>query len=127
MKFKLDENLSRAAAVVLLEAGFDVLKVSDQQLEGVVDRELMECCVREERCLVTMDAEFGKLVVVPAPALLPNGQQTCRPNRRWAGAALVRRGLRGGCAPRPPAAVPTPHAESREDRLRGATWRVPLR
>ena len=51
MKFKLDENLSRAAAPVLLEAGFDVLTVSDQELAGAVDRELIERCVREERCL----------------------------------------------------------------------------
>jgi predicted nuclease of predicted toxin-antitoxin system len=70
VKFKLDENLSRAAATVLLEAGFDVLTVSNQQLEGAVDRELMECCVREERCLVTMDAEFGN------PLLFPPGR--CR-------------------------------------------------
>ena len=56
MKFKLDENLGRAAAAVLLEAGFDVLTISDQQMEGALDRDVIECCVREERCLVTLDA-----------------------------------------------------------------------
>ena len=59
MKFKLDENLSHAAAAVLLHGGFDVLTVSGQRLEGVLDQDVIECCVREERCLVTMDAEFG--------------------------------------------------------------------
>lgn len=65
MKFKLDENLYRAAAAVLLEAGFDVLTVSDQQLEGALDRDVIERCVREERCLVTMDAEFGNPLLFP--------------------------------------------------------------
>ena len=59
MKFKLDENLGRAAAAVLLEAGFDVLTISDQQMQGALDRDVIECCVREERCLVTLDADVG--------------------------------------------------------------------
>ena len=65
MKFKLDENLGRAAAAVLLEAGFDVLTISDQQMEGALDRDAIECCVREERCLVTLDAEFGNPLLYP--------------------------------------------------------------
>ena len=54
MKFKLDENLGPASAAVLREAGFDVVTVSDQRLEGALDRDVIECCVREERCLVTL-------------------------------------------------------------------------
>ena len=54
MKFKLDENLGPASAAVLLEAGFDVVTVSDQRLEGALDRDVIECCVREERSLVTL-------------------------------------------------------------------------
>ena len=65
MKFKLDENLGRAAAEVLIEAGFDVATVSDQRLEGALDRDVIECCVREERCLVTLDAEFGNPLLYP--------------------------------------------------------------
>lgn len=65
MKFKFDENLSRTAAAVLSEAGFDVVTVSDQELEGALDRDVIERCAREERCLVTLDAEFGKPLLFP--------------------------------------------------------------
>jgi predicted nuclease of predicted toxin-antitoxin system len=65
VKFKLDENLGRATAEVLLEAGFDVVTASDQRLEGALDRDVIECCAREERCLVTLDAEFGNPLLFP--------------------------------------------------------------
>jgi len=65
VKVKLDENLGRRAAVVLVEAGFDVATVSDQRLESAPDREVIDHCVAEERCLVTMDAEFGNPLRFP--------------------------------------------------------------
>lgn len=65
MKFKLDENLGRAASALLSDAGFDVVTVSDQRLEGAADRDVIECCAREARCLVTLDAEFGNPLLYP--------------------------------------------------------------
>jgi hypothetical protein len=49
VKFKLDENLGRGAAVVLVEAGFDVATASDLRLESASDREVIDHCLREER------------------------------------------------------------------------------
>jgi predicted nuclease of predicted toxin-antitoxin system len=65
VKFKLDGNLGRQAGAVLVEAGFDVATVSDQRLESAPDRQVIDHSVREERCLVTMDAEFGNPLRFP--------------------------------------------------------------
>lgn len=65
MKFKLDENLGRRAVAVLVEAGFDVATVSEQRLEGAADRQVIDRCAQEERCLVTLDAEFGNPLLYP--------------------------------------------------------------
>ena len=59
MKFKLDENLGHGAAEVLRLAGHDVATVVEQSICSSPDSELIDVCRREERCLVTMDVEFG--------------------------------------------------------------------
>lgn len=65
LKLKLDENLGRGAAAVLVEAGFDVATVFDQELEGGSDSDVIDHCAMEERCLVTMDTEFGNPLQFP--------------------------------------------------------------
>ena len=59
MKFKLDENLGRSAAELLRLAGHEVATVAEQELWGTPDRELIEICLTERRCLVTLDMDFG--------------------------------------------------------------------
>lgn len=59
MRFKLDENLGRRGRDVLTAVGHNVATVSDQNLNQAPDRELIEVCRQEHRCLVTLDLDFG--------------------------------------------------------------------
>ena len=59
MRLRLDENLRKSGAQALQQAGHDVATVSGQGLFGTEDRALIETCRREDRCLVTLDLEFG--------------------------------------------------------------------
>jgi predicted nuclease of predicted toxin-antitoxin system len=65
MKLKLDENLGVSAKAALTSAGFEAETVRDEELEGTGDRDLIAHCAREERCLVTMDVEFGNPLLYP--------------------------------------------------------------
>lgn len=59
MRLKLDENLGRSAAGLLRHAGHDVATIAEQELWGTADRALIEICLAERRCLVTLDMDFG--------------------------------------------------------------------
>ena len=59
MKLKLDENLGRQAKALLENAGHDVTTVPEEGLSSAPDQEVIEASRREERCLVTLDLEFG--------------------------------------------------------------------
>ena len=59
MKFKLDENIGTRGRQLLVNAGYDVTTVVEQNLAGTPDSELITVCQREERCLVTLDLDFS--------------------------------------------------------------------
>jgi predicted nuclease of predicted toxin-antitoxin system len=59
VKVKLDENLGRREAEPLRAAGHDVLTVVDQNMASATDRQLIEVCRKEGRCLVTLDLDFA--------------------------------------------------------------------
>ena len=59
MKFKLDENLGRRGRDLLTAAGHNVATVFDQNLSQASDPEIIAVCREEQRCLVTLDLDFG--------------------------------------------------------------------
>lgn len=59
MRLKLDEDLGNREAEMLRQAGHDVSTVPEQGLRGAPDRSIIEICRRQERCLVSLDREFG--------------------------------------------------------------------
>ena len=65
MKLKLDENLGPAIASIFQEAGHDVRLAREQGLGGREDSVLIEVCRVEERCLVTLDLDFGQILRFP--------------------------------------------------------------
>ena len=59
MKVKLDENLGRREADRLRASGHDVATVCEQGMASAADRQLIEACRRERRCLVSLDLDFA--------------------------------------------------------------------
>lgn len=66
MRLKLDENLGRRTERLFAEAGHDVSTVHDERLCSAADAEVIAAAAREDRCLVTMDLEFGNPLVYRA-------------------------------------------------------------
>lgn len=67
MRLKLDENLGNFGAELLTQAGHEVATVFEEGLRSAEDRRVIEVCRTEDRCLVTLDLDFGNpLVFNPA-------------------------------------------------------------
>ena len=65
MRVKLDENLGSLGADFLRAAGFDVATAADQGLRSAPDGRILEVCVAENRCLVTLDKDFSNPLQYP--------------------------------------------------------------
>jgi len=63
VKLKLDENLGSRGAELFRQAGHDISTVAQQGLCSASDKKLLEVCLTEKRCLVTLDLEFGNPLV----------------------------------------------------------------
>lgn len=69
MKFLLDECISTRLAPLLAEAGHDIVHISDRDLAGYVDDEVLAAARHEERVLVSADTDFGELLAKQGLAL----------------------------------------------------------
>lgn len=59
MKCKLDENFGTRTQHIFETSGHEVQTVRQEALQGASDIRLFEVCVREQRCLVTLDLDFA--------------------------------------------------------------------
>ena len=69
MRFLLDECVSTRLARLLTDAGHDAVHVSDRDLAGRVDDEVLAAALAEARVLVSADTDFGELLVRQGLAL----------------------------------------------------------
>jgi predicted nuclease of predicted toxin-antitoxin system len=65
MRIKLDENLSKEAAEIFRQAGYDTESVFSQGMAGSPDRKIISVCQFEKRCLVTLDLDFANPFLFP--------------------------------------------------------------
>ena len=65
MRFKLDENFSPRIKQLFTEQGHDCMNVRDEGLFGAPDADVLQAAVREQRVLVTMDHDFGNVLLYP--------------------------------------------------------------
>jgi len=63
MKLKLDENLGHQSAELFRLAGHNVAMARGEGLSGASDADIIAACQHEERCLVTLDLDFGNPLV----------------------------------------------------------------
>ena len=64
MKLLLDANLSPEVGRLLREAEHDAIHVGDIGLLSAPDPEILETAAKEERILLTADADFGALLAL---------------------------------------------------------------
>ncbi len=65
LAIKIDEDLPRATAQLLLEQGYDAVSVVDQQMGGWKDPPLWKVVQEENRFLVTADKGFADIRAYP--------------------------------------------------------------
>ncbi|MDR0871681.1 MAG: DUF5615 family PIN-like protein, partial [Planctomycetaceae bacterium] len=65
MRFKLDENFGIRGLTLLHRSCFDAETVADEHLCGSSDTELINVCNAEQRCLITLDADFADVLKFP--------------------------------------------------------------
>jgi predicted nuclease of predicted toxin-antitoxin system len=61
MKLLDNENIPIASVKILADAGFDIITVG-QEFAGILDREVIDLSIRENRTILTFDRDYGELI-----------------------------------------------------------------
>lgn len=64
MRFLVDESIQQRVAVLLAEVGHDAVHLSDLDLLGATDEQVLASASESGRTLITADTDFGGLLSV---------------------------------------------------------------
>ena len=64
MRFLVDNALSPRLAALLQDAGHDAVHVLGRGLEGSSDQEIIEIAAAERRAVITVDADFSRILAL---------------------------------------------------------------
>lgn len=69
MRWLLDQGLPRSAAALLNSAGHEAIHVGDVGMAAAADAAILAYAVRENRAVVTLDADFHALLALSGAAV----------------------------------------------------------
>jgi predicted nuclease of predicted toxin-antitoxin system len=61
MKLLANENFPLASVKILRNAGYDIISVG-QDFAGILDSEVIELAMNENRTIITFDRDYGELI-----------------------------------------------------------------
>ncbi len=64
MKLLLDQGLPRSASILLSDRGINTIHVGDIGLSAAEDTEIIEKAIKENRIVVTLDADFHSILAL---------------------------------------------------------------
>ena len=61
MKLLANENFPLASVKILVNSGYDITYIGEDY-SGILDSEVMEIAINEERTILTFDRDYGELI-----------------------------------------------------------------
>lgn len=61
IKYLANENFPRTSTAILKQHGWDIEHIGDTNM-GIMDEEVMDTAITENRVIITFDSDYGELV-----------------------------------------------------------------
>jgi predicted nuclease of predicted toxin-antitoxin system len=61
MKLLANENFPLTSVKIIEKAGFDIIYIG-QDFTGILDSEIIDLAIKEERTIITFDKDYGELI-----------------------------------------------------------------